>query len=171
MKTASTCKVSILDDIDFSLEIMHRDKINVDYIMGLIRTIDLENEDRRKEDIKYIMKELDRADSIQLRNKVELIKEFLEKVVPSLGKQDSIDNALNQFEKDRKERDIKNFARGNKIPKDQLEDFIQEYEFSGVLDKEDLSDSLIEAEYSFMENIQKSKEVESFIREVAEEYS
>lgn len=168
---SDSSKVSILDDIDFSLEIMHRDKINVDYIMGLIRTIDLENEDRRKEDIKYIMKELDRADSIQLRSKVELIKEFLEKVVPSLGKQDSIDNALNQFEKDRKERDIKNFARGNKIPKDQLEDFIQEYEFSGVLDKEDLSDSLIEAEYSFMENIQKSKEVESFIREVAEEYS
>lgn len=80
-----TEKVSILDDIDFALEIIHKDKINVDYIMNLIREIDLRNEEKRDEDIKYILQELERADSIELRNKVELIKEFLDKVVPKLS--------------------------------------------------------------------------------------
>src|SRR5690606_29235724 len=32
-------KVSILQDIDFELELMHSDKINVDYILNLIRNI------------------------------------------------------------------------------------------------------------------------------------
>src|SRR5699024_826631 len=78
-------KASILDDIDFAIEIMHRDKINVDYIMNLIKEIDLDDEEKREEDIKYILKELDRADSEELRNKVDLIKEFLERVVPKLS--------------------------------------------------------------------------------------
>src|SRR5699024_3891412 len=163
-------KVSILDDIDFALEIMHRDKINVDYIMNLIREIDLENEDKREEDIKYIVEELDRADNIELRNKVELIKEFLDKVVPKLSSKDSIDNAFIEFEEERKEKAIDDFALGNRLPKGQVNNLIQEYEFSGIIDREGLSDTLIEAEYSFLENRKKSKELEIFIREVSEKY-
>lgn len=165
-----TEKVSILDDIDFALEIMHRDKINVDYIMNLIREIDLENEEKRKEDINYIIKELDRADSIELRNKVELIKEFLDKVVPKLSSEDSIDNAFTEFEIERKESAINDFATKNRLPEEQVEELIQEYEFSGIIDKEELSDTLTEARYSFLENIKKSQELEIFIKEVAEEY-
>ncbi|MSS43028.1 type I restriction endonuclease subunit R [Anaerosalibacter bizertensis] len=163
-------KVSILDDIDFALEIMHRDKINVDYIMNLIREIDLENEEKRKEDINYIIKELDRADSIELRNKVELIKEFLDKVVPKLDSEDSIDNAFTEFEIERKERVINDFAVKNRLPEEQVEGLIQEYEFSGIIDKEEISDTLTEAKYSFLENVEKTQELEIFIREVAEEY-
>lgn len=163
-------KVSILDDIDFALEIMHRDKINVDYIMNLIRKIDLENEEKRKEDISYIVKELDRADSIELRNKVELIKEFLDKVVPKLSNEDSIDKAFTEFEIERKERMINDFAIKNRLPEEQVERLIQEYEFSGIIDREELSDTLTEAKYSFLENVNKSQEIETFIREVSEEY-
>lgn len=163
-------KVSILDDIDFALEIMHRDKINVDYIMNLIRKIDLENEEKRKEDINYIIKELDRADSIELRNKVELIKEFLDKVVPKLSSEDSIDKAFTEFEIERKEKMIKEFAIENRLSEEQVERLIQEYEFSGIINREELSDILTEAKYSILENVNKSQELETFIREVSEEY-
>ncbi|HSH35104.1 type I restriction endonuclease subunit R [Schnuerera sp.] len=165
-----TEKVSILDDIDFALEIMHRDKINVDYIMNLIEKIDLEDEKQREEDIKYIVKELERADSEELRNKVELIKEFLDRVVPKLNKEDSIENEFTKFEQERKDRVIGDFAIGNRLPKEQVESLVQEYEFSGIIDREEVSDTLTEANYSFVENIKKSKELETFIREVAEEY-
>ena len=165
-----TDQVSILDDIDFALEIMHRDKVNVDYIMNLINKIDLENEDRKKEDIAYIIGELERADNKELRNKVELIKEFLDKVVPKLSKDDSIEDEFINFEKDRKARKIDEFAIGNRLPKDQVEGLVQEYEFSGIIDREGVSDTLTEAQYSFLENVKKSEEVEIFIREIAEEY-
>ena len=165
-----TEQVSILDDIDFALEIMHRDRINVDYIMNLIREIDLEDEKQKEEDIKYIIKELERADSKELRSKVELIKEFLDKVVPKLTRRDSIDNEFTKFEQERKGKTIKCFADDNKLSKDQVENLVQEYEFSGIIDREKISDTLAEAKYSFIENVNKSKELEIFIREVAEEY-
>lgn len=149
---------------------MHRDKINVDYIMNLIRKIDLENEEKRKEDINYIIKELDRADSIELRNKVELIKEFLDKVVPKLSSEDSIDKAFTEFEIERKEKMIKEFAIENRLSEEQVERLIQEYEFSGIINREELSDILTEAKYSILENVNKSQELETFIREVSEEY-
>src|SRR5699024_2479055 len=146
------------------------DKINVDYIMNLIREIDLENEDKREEDIKYIVEELDRADSIELRNKIDLIKEFLDKVVPKLSSKDSIDNAFIEFEEERKEKAIDDFALGNRLPKEQVDNLVKEYEFSGIINQEELSDTLIEAEYSFLENRQKTKELEIFIKEVGEKY-
>ena len=37
-------KVTILDDIDFELELMYTDKINVDYIQKLISTVKFEEE-------------------------------------------------------------------------------------------------------------------------------
>ncbi|NLJ98674.1 MAG: type I restriction endonuclease subunit R, partial [Tissierellia bacterium] len=164
-------KASILDDIDFAIEIMHRDKINVDYIMNLIKEIDLEDQEKRREDIKYILKELDRADNEKLRNKVELIKEFLEKVVPNLSNEDSIDDKFTQFEQERKEWKIKEVAKEYKVPKEKMNGLIQEYEFSGVIDKEEITNTLTEAKYSFLENYEKSQELETFIREVAEEYA
>lgn len=47
VKKSEGDKVSILADIDFGIELMHTDKINVSYIMNLIRDIDLS--DAKKE--------------------------------------------------------------------------------------------------------------------------
>ncbi|NLJ78710.1 MAG: type I restriction endonuclease subunit R, partial [Tissierellia bacterium] len=164
-------KASILDDIDFAIEIMHRDKINVDYIMNLIGEIDLEDEEKRQEDIDYILKELDRADSERLRSKVELIREFLERVVPKLTKDDSIISEFTEYEQERKGRVIMETAEEYKVPQDRMMGLIQEYEFSGIIDKEQITNTLTEANYSFIENYEKSQELERFIREVSEEYA
>ena len=163
-------KASILDDIDFALEIMQRDRINVDYIMNLIREIDLEDEKKRQEDINYILEELDRADSQELRNKAELIKEFLERVVPQLSSEDSIDNEFTEFEQERKGIKIGETAAEYRVSKGQMEDLVQEYEFSGIIDKEQITKTLTEAKYSLLENYEKSQELEAIIRQIAEEY-
>lgn len=164
-------KTSILDDIDFAIEIMHRDKINVDYIMNLIREIDLTDKDNKEKDIYYILKELDRADNEQLRNKVDLIKEFLEKVVPNLSNADSIDSEFTDFERARKARILREKAVEYKVPAEKVENLLQEYEFSGIVDREEISKTLTAANYSFKQNHQKAQELELFIREVAKEYA
>ena len=70
---------------------MHTDKINVGYIMNLIRDIDLSDKEKQARDIKNVITELDRADNEDLRLKVDLLKEFLNKVVPKLDSNDDID--------------------------------------------------------------------------------
>ena len=49
---------------------MHTDKINVGYIMNLIRDIDLSDKEKQARDIKNVITELDRADNEDLRLKV-----------------------------------------------------------------------------------------------------
>lgn len=139
LKYAKGEKVSILSDIDFCIELMHTDKINVSYIMNLIRDIDLRNKNKRDSDIKYIVNELGRADNEELRLKVDLIKEFLEKVVPKLTPENSIDIAYNEYEEIKKEEEISEFAKDVGLDKYELKLYVSEYEYSGILNKEDIS--------------------------------
>lgn len=64
--------VSILNDIDFAIELMETDKINVAYIMNLIRSIEFGDREQREKDINHILSELDRADNPELRKKSTL---------------------------------------------------------------------------------------------------
>ena len=142
IKRAENDKVSILSDIDFSIELMHTDKINVAYIMNLIRNIDFDNEDNKKKDVKHIMTELNRADNEELRLKVDLIKSFLEEVIPNLSSNDSVDDAFNEFEDVARKEEIKNFSSELGIEPKVIEAHISEYEYSGIIDHKEISDQI-----------------------------
>ena len=97
-KTRKKDEVSILADIDFAIEVLYTDIINVSYIMNLMRHLNLSNVSERNRGIKEIMTQLEKADSKELRLKVDLIKEFLNKVVPTLNENDNVNNAYDEFE-------------------------------------------------------------------------
>ena len=105
--------VSILNDIDFAIELMETDKINVAYIMNLIRSIEFGDKEQREKDINYILSELDRADNPELRKKVELIKSFLKEVVPDLSEGSQVDEAYGDFEDAKRNQEIEelNYCR------------------------------------------------------------
>ena len=58
--------VSVLNDVDFCIELMESDRINVAYIMNLIRNINFESKQTRDRDIEHIKDELDRSDNMRL---------------------------------------------------------------------------------------------------------
>ena len=103
-------KVSILEDIDFEIEIMHNDMINVSYIMELVRKIDLKDKAEQKRNREQIRRILDNADDPTLRLKRDLIQEFIDEVVPKLNENDSIDDAYESFEQIKQEKDFDQFA-------------------------------------------------------------
>lgn len=135
-------KVSILDDIDFGIELMHTDKINVSYIMELIRNIDLSDKKKRDKDIHHIKQQLDRADNEELRLKIDLIKNFLDKVIPDLKPEESIDDAYSDFEEEERKKEIKEFSYEVGVSEDVIYEHISEYEFSGIIDNEAMSDEI-----------------------------
>lgn len=135
-------KTSILSDIDFGIELMQTDKINVAYIMNLIRNIDFENEEAKEKDIKHILTELDRADNADLRLKVDLIKSFLEKVAPNLTQKDSVDDAFSEFEDNERKEEIQSFAYEVGIDQYLIKEHVSEYEYSGIVNHEDISDQI-----------------------------
>lgn len=135
-------KTSILADIDFGIELMNSDKINVSYIMNLIREIDLSDKEKKVRDIKNIITELDRADNEDLRLKVDLLKEFLNQVVPKLNENDDIDSAYEEFEEVKREEEVYNFANEIGLNRYKIKSYISEYEYSGIINRQEISDEI-----------------------------
>lgn len=73
-------RVSILDDVDFELELIHRDEINVDYILALLAKLAGADEDTKKQRQKQITDIIE--GSVQLRSKKELIQKFIVENMP-----------------------------------------------------------------------------------------
>ncbi|MDU4449032.1 MAG: type I restriction endonuclease subunit R, partial [Staphylococcus lugdunensis] len=127
-------KTSVLDDIDFKIEILRNDMINVQYILDLLNNIDLTDKAQTERVRKQIKQLLSKADDNKLRLKAELIREFLDKVIPHLDKDTVIEDAYFNFEEEVKEQEIQEFANDKAYPIDLLKEVINEYEFSGQLD-------------------------------------
>ncbi|TVZ84345.1 type I restriction enzyme R subunit [Aeribacillus composti] len=161
-------KVSILSDIDFAIELMHTDKINVSYIMNLIRNINFDDVDERDKAIKEIKTQLDRADNEELRLKVDLIKKFLEQVAPNLSNQDSVDDSFREFENEQREYEIKQLAEEMNVAEEKVSYFIQEYEYSGVAPIDEISDSI---KAPFLKKRKMVKQILDFIYDNTQKYS
>jgi len=134
--------VSVLSDVDFCIELMESDRINVAYIMNLIRNIHFEDAKQKDYDIQHIKEELGRTDNPQLLRKVEILQSFLDNVVEGLASADEIDAAYNAFENAEKQKEIVAFASEEEIDPGMLTDIISEYEFSGTMDAGNIRDRI-----------------------------
>lgn len=68
-------KTSVIDEIDFEIELLAKDSINVSYIVSLIKNLD-SGENSFAKDVEYILKTVDSIPS--LKNKRELLERFIE---------------------------------------------------------------------------------------------
>ena len=132
-------KVSIINDIDFELELIHRDEINVSYILNLLSTLKNspvdEHEKQKKKIIEIISGQSD------LRSKRELIEKFIDENLPHIEDSDNIPEEFEKFwDKERSEY-IDRLVDEEKLDKGKLEKVIGDYLFT---EKEPLRDDLID---------------------------
>ena len=160
-------KSSILSDISFSLELIQTDKINVSYILNLIRNVDLSNEDQKLKDIKDIESKLVNVTDDELFLKLDLIKRFLANVLPVLKPEDSIDDALNNHMNKERQQEIENFAKDNEINLEVLEAVIDEFEYSGIFPNELIGRSI---NAPFLKKISLIENVKVFIKNLLRKY-
>lgn len=160
-------KSSILDDINFSLELIQTDKINVSYILNLIRNIDLTDEEQKKKDILDIENKLTNVTDDELFLKVDLIKRFLANVMPNLKAEDSIDDALNIHMNKERQKEIEEFSKENNIDLDVLQSVIDEFEYSGIFPNELIGKSI---NAPFLKKITLIDNVKIFIKNLFRKY-
>ena len=160
-------KSSILNDVTFSLELIQTDKINVSYILNLIRNVDLTNEEQKKKDIEDIESKLVNITDDELFLKADLIKSFLKSILPTLKEDDSIDEALDKHMNVEREKEIEKFSEDNNINLDNLKEIIDEYEYSGIF-----PDSLIgkSIDAPFLKKISIIENIKVFIRNLLKKY-
>ena len=133
-------KASILDDIDFSLELIRTDLINYDYIIKLLVGLkEATSEKLRQEKTEAILKVLDR--DIKLRKKKDLIKKFIEENLPAVKSGDEVEEVFEQYWSDEQEKFVAQIAKQEGIDRKKLEKMISQYLYS---EKMPLGDEIVD---------------------------
>jgi len=120
---------SILDQIDFELELTVRDIINFDYIILLIAGLkNISSDSIRERKTEDILRLFDR--DVQLRKKKDLIKKFIEENLPKIDNADNVEKAFGEFWKSERADVLKDLAQKENIPVEKIENLVGEYLYS-----------------------------------------
>ena len=131
-------KVSILDDIDFELELIHRDEINVTYIVNLLKGLkDVPEKDQESEKEKILDAMMG---ELELRSKRELIEKFINKHLPLISDSASVPDAFDEFWETEKKRAIQIFSETEQLDPNKLESVIGDFLYTN---REPLRDDVI----------------------------
>jgi len=133
-------KVSILNDIDFELELIHRDEINVTYILKLLAELKEapvgEQSTRKKQIIDLLSGEA------ELRSKRELIERFIEKHLPKIDDPADIPEEFETYWQEEQLKAFEALAEEEGLDSERLEKLVGDYLFTS---KVPLRDDVVQA--------------------------
>ncbi|MCB9252976.1 MAG: type I restriction endonuclease subunit R [Flavobacteriales bacterium] len=132
-------KVSILEDVDFELELIHRDEINVAYIIRLL----IKLKANQKKDAEQIEKEIFNLlnTEMQLRSKKELIEKFIRENMPVILDTDDIPQEFEKFWTVEQEKAFLKLVEEEKLSKEKTQTLIENYLYS---EQEPMRDDILE---------------------------
>ncbi|WNM17976.1 type I restriction endonuclease subunit R [Flavobacterium capsici] len=120
-------KTSILNEVDFELELIHRDDITVTYILGLLaklKATTAEEKERKQKEILDLV-----AGEAKLRSKRELIEQFIIENLPLIDTE-NIEEEYTQFMKEQQDKAFLKFAEEEKLNKEKLQKLTEDYLFN-----------------------------------------
>jgi type I restriction enzyme R subunit len=142
-------KVSILEDVDFELELIHRDEINVAYILRLLANYNNATPEEKEKINKRISELL--AGEVELRSKRELILEFINKNLPEISDEDRITDEFDIFWNKKRKEAFENLCREENISQEKVSQVIGEYLFTERKPLPDTIVSLLETKPKILE--------------------
>ncbi len=131
-KTLEKEKESILDQIDFELELTVRDLINFDYIIQLIAGLkNITSDAVRMKKTDDILKVFDR--DVNLRKKKEFVKKFIDENLPRIGRSEEVEKAFAEFWTSERANKLRNLSESEHITPEAIEALIGEYLYTDRL--------------------------------------
>lgn len=125
-------KESILDQIDFELELTVRDIINFDYIIQLIAGLkNVTSDVVRAKKTDDILKVFDR--DVTLLKKKDLVKKFIEENLPRVSRSEDVEAAFAEFWSSERSTTLKQLSETENITQEAIEALIGEYLYTDRL--------------------------------------
>ncbi|NGZ16398.1 type I restriction endonuclease subunit R [Vibrio aestuarianus] len=122
-------KVSILDDVDFELELMHRDEVNVGYILHLLRELHEEESTEEKARKRQVIANLIGSDPTLLSKKA-LIEKFMNDHLEGIPAHADVEEEFEFFWEREKREALEKLANEEQLDKNKLEILVNRYELS-----------------------------------------
>jgi len=122
-------KVSILEDVDFELELIRRDEINIDYILALLANLYGASGEGKSKQKKTIM-DIVQSDPV-LRSKRELIEKFIEENLGGIKNGDDIASEFEKFMQIQKNEYFIRLCEEEWVNKEQFAEILSHYLYTG----------------------------------------
>lgn len=132
-------KVSILEDVDFELELIHRDEINVAYIIQLL----IKLKSKVQKDVSQTEKEIFNLLNTEahLRSKRELIELFIKANLPAIEDTDDIPQEFEKFWNAEQQKAFNQLVNEEKLSAEKTQSLIEDYLYA---EREPLRDEILQ---------------------------
>lgn len=148
-------KASILNDIDFELELIRRDTINVTYILQLLIKFNSKQSAKDKESTEKDIFNLLNTE-VSLRSKRELIEKFIQESLPHIEDTDAIPEEFEKFWNVEQEKALQELVKTENLSEEKTERLIENYLFT---EREPLRKEILDLRKEGRPSVLKSKEI------------
>lgn len=131
-------KTSVLDDVDFEIELLKRDDINVNYILDLLKDLD-KNSSSFPKDKKFILDMMSKE--VTLRSKRELLEKFIDNNLVNINEENDFESEFSKFIEAEKKEAVYSLVQKENLKEEEIAEVFEEYEFSGKLKKDNIKAS------------------------------
>ncbi len=159
-------KVHVPVDVDFDIELVRTDRINVVYILNLLKAAKNGKkitEEQIQANIDLILREVERSDNESLRAKKDIMKEFIQTRFYELPDDADIEQAYEEFEKDRLHAEIESFAYDKELDVKIVLDIFADYSFSGFISDENIRKRLIAYHFGLLKITKLTGDIKTFV--------
>ncbi|PKR81772.1 deoxyribonuclease HsdR [Brumimicrobium salinarum] len=131
-------KVSILDDVDFELELIRKDEINVSYILKLLAELKETNEGEKEGKEKEIVDLI--AGETNLRSKRTLIEKFIRENLPNIEETENIPTEFDKFWGEEEKKAFNKLTKEENLSPEATQKLIERYLYA---EREPLRDDVL----------------------------
>lgn len=165
-------KVPVPVDVDFDIELVRTDRINVVYILNLLKKAhgEQKSEEEKQKDVDLVLREIERSDNESLRLKKDIMKQFILSRFYDLPEDADIMEAFTQFEKEQMHTDIEGFAYESGIDAKIIEELFSWYVFRGQLNDELIRKRLADYKFGLLKLTKLTRAIKEFIEETYKKY-
>lgn len=159
-------------DVDFDIELVRTDRINVVYILNLLKNAKKESktEEEKQQDVDLILREIERSDNELLRLKKDVMKEFILTKFYDLPEDADVMEAFTQFEKEQMQADMETFAYEQQIDYNVISDLFSAYVFSGSISDDEIRTKLAGYKLGLLKMTKLTKAIKTFVHDTYQKY-
>ena len=167
----SNGKIPVPVDVDFDIELVRTDRINVVYILNLLKNVhkDSTPEEKRR-DVDLILREIERSDNESMRFKKDLMIAFIQTRFFDLPPDADIQKEYEQYERDSLNSEIEEFAYTNNLDEGIVFDLFSEYSFNGYITEEEIRNKVSYLNLGLLKLTVLIEDLKSFIVETYRKY-
>jgi len=165
-------KVPVPVDVDFDIELVRTDRINVVYILNLLKNVQKQHSttEQREADLDLILREIERSDNESLRAKKDIMVEFIRTRFYDIPEEADIMEAFDEFTKDREKAELESFAYEHNIDYTVLNDIMTVYIFHGSITDEEIRTRLKQYRLGLLKITKLTNEIKDFISQTYKKY-